>query len=76
MTKKCIICNNEASFQIKGTADYYCKECAEENFADLDLLVKVEEEALQLKEFVEQKEKENEDEALTIIEEDDEPQRN
>ncbi|MBI2151561.1 hypothetical protein HYU21_02430 [Candidatus Woesearchaeota archaeon] len=69
MTKKCIICDNEASFQIKGTADYYCQECAEDNFADLDLLVKVEEEALQLKEFVENKEQENEDEPRTIIEE-------
>ena len=33
----------------------YCQECAEENFSDLDLLVKVEEEAQRLKEFLKEK---------------------
>ena len=43
MPKKCIICGKEAKYLIKGTSDYYCDECAEENFADLSLLQKVEE---------------------------------
>ena len=56
MTKKCIICNEqEAVYKIKDTFDYYCLECAEENFADLTILVKVEEEAQRLKEYLEKK---------------------
>ena len=42
MPKKCIICGAEAKYLIKGTSDYYCDECAEENFADISLLQKVE----------------------------------
>ena len=53
MTKKCIVCNSEAVYKIKDTSDYYCADCAQENFADLNLLVKVEEEAQQLKRFLE-----------------------
>lgn len=52
MGKKCIICNAEAIYKIKDTSDYYCQDCAQENFADLTLLVKVEEEAQRLKEFL------------------------
>lgn len=63
MGKKCIVCNVEAAYKIKDTSDYYCQECAQENFADLSLLVKVEEEAQRLKAFVEQKEKEVKDDA-------------
>ncbi|MDO8510912.1 MAG: hypothetical protein Q7S55_01985 [Nanoarchaeota archaeon] len=60
MGKKCIVCDAEAAYKIKDTSDYYCQECAQENFADLSLLVKVEEEAQRLKAFVEQqKESEN-----------------
>ena len=60
MGKKCIVCDAEAVYKIKDTSDYYCQECAQENFADLSLLVKVEEEAQRLKAFVEQqKESEN-----------------
>ena len=55
MVKKCIICEAEAVYKIKDTPDYYCEECAEENFSDLDLLVKVEEEAQRLKEFLKEK---------------------
>lgn len=61
MTKKCIVCTEEAAYKIKDTSDYYCSECAQEHFADLTLLVKVEEEAQRLKEFLEQKEKEPEE---------------
>ena len=49
MVKKCIICGKEAVYKIKDTPDFYCPECAEENFGDLDMLVKVEEEAQRLK---------------------------
>ena len=55
MGKKCIICNVEATFKIKNTSDYYCMECAEDNFADLSVLIKVEEEAQQLKKLIKEK---------------------
>lgn len=55
MPKKCIICSEEAKFKIKDTSDYYCQECAEENFNDLSVLVKVEEEAQRLKKFLQEK---------------------
>ncbi len=52
MSKKCIICNEEAVYCIKDTSDYYCEECAEEHFGDITMLIKVEDEAQRLKEFV------------------------
>jgi len=55
MGKKCIICNEEAGYKIKDTSDYYCQECAEENFNDLNLLVTMEEEAKRLKEYLKSK---------------------
>lgn len=48
MPKKCIICNEKAEYKIKDTPDFYCQECAEENFSDVSVLVKVEEEARRL----------------------------
>ena len=55
MVKKCMICGEEAIYKIKDTPDYYCPECAEENFSDLDMLVKVEEEAQKLKNLLKEK---------------------
>ena len=55
MAKRCIICSEEAEYKIKDTPDYYCKGCAEENFADLTLLVRVEEEVQKLKKFIDEK---------------------
>ncbi len=55
MTKKCIICDKEAYYKIKDTPDFYCQECAEESFADVAMLVKVEEEAKKLKEALAEK---------------------
>ncbi len=49
MVKKCMICDEGAIYKIKDSSDFYCQECAEENFADLTLLIKVEEEAQRLK---------------------------
>jgi len=43
MAKKCIICSKEATLCIKDTSDYYCQECAEDNFEDLSYLAKIEE---------------------------------
>jgi len=55
MVKKCIICDAEAVYRIKDTPDFYCQDCAEENFSDISLLLKVEEEAKQLKALLEEK---------------------
>ena len=52
MVKKCTVCNDEAHFRIKDTSDYYCQECAEENFSDLTLLIQLEEEAQKLKHVI------------------------
>ena len=53
--KRCIVCEGEAVYKIKDTSDYYCTECAHENFADLNLLLKVEEEVRLLKEALKEK---------------------
>jgi hypothetical protein len=55
MVKKCIVCNEVATYKIKDTSDYYCQECAEENFSGVDLLIKVEDEALRLKQFIKER---------------------
>lgn len=55
MAKKCVMCGGAAEYFIKGTADGYCKDCAEENFCDLDCLQKAEEIALSVKELVDSK---------------------
>lgn len=50
MQKKCIICAAEAVLCVKGmTNDCYCQECAEENFADLSYLEKIEDVKKELK---------------------------
>ena len=55
MAKKCVDCSVEAVYKIKDTSEYYCKECAEEHFADLSLLITVEEEAQRLKAYIKEK---------------------
>ena len=55
MPKRCIVCTEEATFRIKDTSDYYCDQCADDNFADLSMLLKVEEEARLLKGLVAEK---------------------
>lgn len=52
MPKKCIICEEEAEFVIKGSNESYCEECAKEHFSDLSLLIKVEEQAKALKKLI------------------------
>lgn len=54
MAKKCIICGKEADLCIKGSSESYCDDCAKENFSDVSLLVKVEEEAERLNQIIEE----------------------
>ncbi len=42
MPKKCILCEKEAEYCIKGSSESYCKECAVEQFQDVDYLQKIE----------------------------------
>ena len=55
MAKKCIICDENAVYKIRDTADFYCQSCAEDSFADLSVLVTIEEEVQRLKRVVEEK---------------------
>jgi len=66
MNKKCIICGEEAKYMIKGTSEYYCEECAMENFSDIDLLVKVEDIAQKLKKKLDEVSKPREDPDIEI----------
>ncbi len=52
MPKKCIECGKEASLKIKDSSEYYCKECAEEDFGDIALLVSLEQDAQKIKKLV------------------------
>ena len=55
MTKKCIICTQEAVFSIKGSSECYCEECAKEHFGDLGLLLRIEDEAHRLQSLLKSK---------------------
>jgi len=56
MGKKCIICGKPAEYCIKGSSEFYCKECAEENFSDIELLQTIEEQARIIKQLIKEKE--------------------
>ncbi len=58
MGKRCIICAEEATLKVKDTSEYYCEECAVENFGDVSMLVSIEEDTKKLKAFVEDKSEE------------------
>ncbi|MEM2115510.1 MAG: hypothetical protein QXD62_00135 [Candidatus Woesearchaeota archaeon] len=45
MQKLCIICQNPAKYMIKGTAIYYCEDCAKEFFEDISYLVPISEDS-------------------------------
>ncbi len=64
MPKKCMVCGETANFCIKDSSDYYCEECAHESFADVDVLEKVESQALKLKEIIKEKIEESEKKEL------------
>ena len=51
----CIMCDEKAKYKIKDTMNYYCLECAKENFSDIDILLKIEDEAKRLKQFLDEK---------------------
>ncbi|MFP4403416.1 MAG: hypothetical protein ACOC3X_01265 [Nanoarchaeota archaeon] len=64
MPKKCIICSEDAEYNIKGTNDYYCKDCAIEHFGDLSMLVEVEKIAKKIKDMVDNKKKAPQEEEI------------
>lgn len=45
MAKKCILCEEAASFTIKGSSETYCRDCALVSFSDLELLQQLEDNA-------------------------------
>jgi hypothetical protein len=69
MAKKCIICQaRDAAFCIKGTNNCYCYRCAVEHFGDVGLLVRLEDDAKKLKEYIDKRINEDiEDENYTAI---------
>jgi hypothetical protein len=61
MSKRCLICEQEATYAIKNTKDYYCKECAQDQFGDISYLVSIEnDKGLQEKNAIEKMEEEQE----------------
>ncbi len=52
MAKRGIICEAEAAYVIKGTSDFYCHACALDQFGDITVLVKVEDDAKRLKDLI------------------------
>ncbi len=46
MGKRCVVCDGEAEFLIKGTSDLYCKGCGEDSFADISYLEKIKEQQI------------------------------
>jgi hypothetical protein len=69
MTKGCCLCEANAEFVLKGTTDYYCKECALDFFGDIGLLLPLEEEAQVLAKFVEEKMKVDNDGQFVVVDE-------
>ena len=61
MTKKCVICDDPAALMIKDSNDFYCQDCAKEQFADISYLVSVAE--------TEKKPKDNEEDLQTQLNE-------
>jgi hypothetical protein len=39
--KKCVMCNESAMYSIKGSNDWFCRDCAIENFGSLGHLKKI-----------------------------------
>lgn len=55
MDKKCLVCGEDAKYQIAGTNNYYCLECATELFHELSYLKRVDSEAKLLKKAIDNK---------------------
>lgn len=62
MAKKCVICGSKAELCVKDSSEYYCSSCAEDSFSDVKMLVKIEEDAARLKNFVDDRLTASEDE--------------
>ena len=41
MAEKCIVCEEPAAYCIRRTSDFYCYDCAVENFSDIEGLEKL-----------------------------------
>ena len=41
LDKKCMMCGSTARYSIKGSNDWYCKDCAVEYFGDVKSLKKI-----------------------------------
>ena len=74
MGKKCMICNDQAAYLIKDSNDYYCSECAVDNFGDVSYLMKVEEQARILKQLIEERKQQEEERIHDLLEEEKEKQ--
>ncbi|MBT4539261.1 hypothetical protein HOI26_02545 [Candidatus Woesearchaeota archaeon] len=55
MQKKCVVCDAEALYKIKNISEFYCHNCAEEHFGDVEMLVTLEEEARRLKQYIKER---------------------
>lgn len=61
MKRKCVICDDPAILMIKDSNDFYCQDCAKEQFADLSYLVSVTD--------AEKKQQDDDDELQTQLQE-------
>jgi len=55
MKKKCIICGEEAKYNIKNSNECYCDDCSHEHFADISYLQKIEDEVKIIKKILDEK---------------------
>ncbi len=39
--KRCISCNLAAEFAVKGSNEYYCRECAEMELGNLSMIIPI-----------------------------------
>ena len=73
MAKKCILCGETAELKIKHSSEFYCRDCAESQFGDLAMLVKLEDDAKKLKKYIDESSKSLSDEEIELnLDEDDE----
>ena len=54
MGKKCILCTSAADYSVKDSSEYYCTNCALENFSDVGVLQEIENDSSRLSRMVEE----------------------
>ena len=54
MGKKCTLCGSAARYSVKDSSEYYCDECAIDNFSDVGVLQPLEEETKKVQRMVEE----------------------